>query len=151
MPAGLCPLPCDDGDACTLDRCDAERGCVHDEQLAAGPEGVFCVVGNLHDQLSDDLPAAARRIARVANLIDRAGTARRSGRCRAMLRAAVQTARALERDLARTAFLPPGLTREARRLRERTGVLAKTACTPQPGSAGRRAGRGDAQAVAPPR
>jgi hypothetical protein len=48
-----------------------------------------------------------------------------------MLRAAVQTARALERDLARTAFLPSGLTREARRLRERTGALAKTVCAAQ--------------------
>jgi hypothetical protein len=124
-------MPCDDGDACTVDRCDPERGCVHDEQLPARPEGVLCIVGNLHDQLTEDLPAVRRRIARVANLVSRGGSARSRGRCRAMLRAAVQTARALERDLARTAFLPSGLTREARRLRERTGALAKTVCAAQ--------------------
>jgi cysteine-rich repeat protein len=83
---------CDDGDVCTLDRCDASVGCVWDPR--SGFDGVTCVLARQEIRIScgPDVPRPIQAtLDRIGRLLARGATAQRPGRARSALARAVKT------------------------------------------------------------
>jgi hypothetical protein len=92
--AGCVPPDCDDGNPCTVDRCEEGSRCAHDN--ASGLESVRCVFRGAGLQTSmcagEPLPAAiTARFDRAHKLVDRAATKPRPRQAKPLLRRAMQT------------------------------------------------------------
>jgi len=103
-----CPTGCDDGDACTQDRCDAAGSCMHQRSDPTQLGGVTCVVDNLEQLLNAaPQPACGPRcrcalgplVERVRTLLEEAASATRRHRCQRTLTAARKRAQRLGRRL----------------------------------------------------
>jgi len=127
---------CDDGDECTIDRCDPARGCLHEARPSTEPAAVECGLRNVRTMLALPPPRVTRQMEKMERLIAAAADAPRPAACRRKLRAAVRSVRALQRLLARLTAeqIAPGhtpfdLAREAIGLGERVDALAAGLCS----------------------
>jgi hypothetical protein len=137
--AGVCEpgpsLSCDDGDACTEDRCDLNVGCVNTPRT--GVASVSCRVTGMQDLLDTVVGHPSRRekqlrkhLARAARALQRAGTATGVGKqrrelkkARAALKQVTKALRGTRRDL--PAFVQRALEELAAAARTALGDLQR--------------------------
>ena len=124
---------CDDGNLCTVDRCEPGRPCVHEPRPATEPGGVTCAV----DSVRVPVPSCTGRcrcrfdaaLDRIARLVSDAET-RRPVACRRALNLARRRAAALDKRIGKLgargclADTGPRLIALARELAARARVLA---------------------------
>jgi uncharacterized delta-60 repeat protein len=122
-PAGGCTgaVECDDGNACTVDACDAGQ-CVHD--AVVGFEAVTCICAA--PALACDTAAVTGRMDKACTLLARAGDAR-VGRARRLIRRALYLLgldqRAMAKHAAPNGGCDPALARRIDDLQRRTRQL----------------------------